>query len=94
MPDESLWELRDIGMKAPIQDQASVSRDDVDYLCDKEYPFLQLVNSDAVFSTETKVEFTKVTINKKVWVIHDYGEAISVSAPHDVKPKGKADGDV
>lgn len=87
MPEESLtaniWDLRKLGVGLP-KNVLTVKNSDVDYICDHYYPFLQLVNSNAIFTEDTSIKFIPSSAG---WIIHDYGEAISASAPHDPKAK-------
>jgi len=79
----SIWTQRSLGIELP-QDIESLTSVDVEYVCDNFYPFLQLINSEAVFSEETSIKFTTTSTG---WVIHDYGDAISTSLPHTTKGK-------
>jgi hypothetical protein len=91
MTEESLssniWNQRDLGVdlsaaKAP----GLVSDADVEYLCDHTYPFIQLVDGNAVFSEGQELNFITTSSG---WVIHDYGEAISVSFLHTLEQQNK-----
>ena len=61
---------------------AKISHAEVDYLCNYIYPFLQLVNPNAVFSDEIEIDFINTSNG---WIIHNYGEAISCSIPHELE---------
>jgi hypothetical protein len=80
----SVWAQRSLGIDLP-KNPDSVAPRDVKHVCDSSYPFIQLINSNAVFAEETPINFITTSDG---WVIHDYGDAISVSAPHDVKDEG------
>lgn len=64
----------------------SASSAEIANLCNSTYPFLQIINSEAVFAEETPVKFITTSTG---WVIHDYGDAISISAPHNLKKSAK-----
>lgn len=61
-----------------------VSDADIEYYCNCYYPFIQLVNASAVFSEELPLVFVTASTG---WIIHDYGEAISVASPHTTQQK-------
>ena len=63
-----------------------VSDIDVEYITDNNYPFIQLINPEAEFGKEFNLRLIN-TANG--WVIHDYGGAVSTSAPHS-KDNGNA----
>ena len=75
--ESNVWTQRSLGIELP-KDFESLTAFDIKYICNNFYPFLQVINSDAVFSEETKVNFVPASTG---WTIHDYGEAISTSAP-------------
>lgn len=78
--DFNVWSERGLGVDtSATQDFDAVSDADVAYCCNYFYPFIQLVNADAVFGEELPLNFVKASTG---WVIHDYGEAISASAPY------------
>lgn len=77
----NVWVQRDLGLDLS-ENLTAVTPTDIEYVCDNVYPFLQVVNGDAVFAEETTVNFIPTTNG---WVIHDYSEAISVAAPHEAK---------
>jgi hypothetical protein len=79
-PISGVWTQRNLGIELP-KNLESVTSSDVEYLCDNSYPFLQVVNSDAVFTEETSIDLITASTG---WIIHDYGAAISVSASHDM----------
>lgn len=66
------------------RDLGAVSEADIEYCCNHSYPFLQLVNNNAAFGEELSLNFVTTSTG---WVIHDYGDAISVSAPHPTEQK-------
>ncbi len=79
----NIWSQRDLGVDLSTAEVSGLaSNGNVEYICDHSYPFIQLVDSNAVFSEGQTLNFL-TTPNG--WVIHDYGEAISVSAPHTAK---------
>lgn len=81
--EENIWSDRDLG-KAAVQPADSVSSNVIDYFCDINCPFIQLVNSNAEFKEEVQLNFIKTPHD---WVIHDYGDAISVAASHTKNKK-------
>ena len=81
----NIWTQRSLGISLPKNLESELHAN-VEYLCNNLYPFLQLVNVNAVFTEETMVNFIPASTG---WIIHDYGEAISTSAVHGVKPKKK-----
>ena len=94
MPEESflnaVWKQRELGLSltsANLYARPS-THDDVEYLCDNVYPFLQLVNTAASFGTTVTLNLLTATTG---WIIHDYGDAISTSAPHDIPVKKSED---
>jgi hypothetical protein len=86
----NIWSERDLGVDTTADlDFDAVSEADVEYCCNYFYPFIQLVNTDAVFSTELPLTFVQASTG---WVIHDYGEAISASAPYSAKQQKTSSG--
>jgi hypothetical protein len=84
MTEESLssniWSQRDLGVDlSGAQPVESASDADIEYVCNHSYPFMQIVDSDAVFAEGQELNFITTPSG---WVVHDYGEAISVSIPH------------
>lgn len=75
-----VWAQRSLGIELP-KNIKSALHNDVKYLCNNVYPFIQVVNTDAVFTDETTLTFIPIANG---WIIHDYGEAISAAAPHDI----------
>lgn len=77
----NIWNDRELGVDASTaQLLAEVSEADIEYVCNYKYPFLQLINANAVFYEELPLKFVTASTG---WVIHDYGEAISIAVPHD-----------
>jgi len=80
-----VWNERGLGVDTIMSSAYnSVSASDNQNLCDNVYPFMQLINSNAVFFDNQKIEFIKLSNG---WTVHDYGQALSVAAPHDVSQK-------
>jgi hypothetical protein len=75
----NIWNQRKLGIDLP-QDLTSVNAENIAYICDKNYPFIQVINPDAIFSEENKTIFVGDGI-------HDYGDAISASFPHNKTTK-------
>ena len=89
MAEESLsfnvWSERDLGVDTfAAKNFDSVSGADIEYYSNFSYPFVQLVNANTVFGEELPLNFITASTG---WVIHDYGEAISASAPYSVDMK-------
>jgi hypothetical protein len=84
----SVWNERSLGVKIDASITDLVSDEDVEYYCNYNYPFLQIVNSAAVFDEELTLHFTTLSTG---WVAHDYGVAMSVSSPHDSLQPGTLD---
>lgn len=79
---ESIWGQRELGVDTLREAmRKKVSHHELEYLFDNVYPFLQLVSSDADFNGVFEPQFHKASTG---WIVHDYGDAVSVSAPHDV----------
>lgn len=77
---DNVWAQRSLGVDL-TKKLKSTSHGDIEYICSRVYPFIQLVNSEAEFSEETSVSFYDLPNN---WVIHDYDNAISASAPYNI----------
>ncbi len=72
----SLWEERLLGNDlGEIDWDRPVSHEDVNYLL-RLYPFVQMINSEAVWEETVIPQFSKAPCG---WLIHDYGQAMSVS---------------
>lgn len=80
----SIWDQRSLGIFSPDNILDSVSDEDIGYICNYIYPFLQIINTNSTFGEEQMVN---CVIASTGWVIHDYGEAMSVSAPHALKAR-------
>jgi hypothetical protein len=79
----NVWSQRDLGVDlSAAKIFETISDADLEYVCNNNYPFLQLINTNAIFGEESPVKFITASTG---WVIHDYGEAISVSAPHSLR---------
>jgi len=80
-----VWNERGLGVDTIMASAYnSVSANDNQNLCDNIYPFVQLINSNAVFFDNQEIKFIKLPNG---WTIHDYGQALSVAAPHNDKQK-------
>lgn len=76
-----VWNERGLGVDTIMASAYdSVSADDNQNLCDNIYPFIQLINSNAVFFDSQEIKFIKLPNG---WIVHDYGQALSVAAPHN-----------
>lgn len=83
---ENVWKKREVGLEVARAVSRPVSHDDLVYLSNHIYPFIQLVNTNPTYSGEMNVKFITASTG---WVIHDYGDAISTSIPHDLKKATK-----
>lgn len=80
-----VWNERGLGVDTIMSSAYnSVSVNDNQNLCDNVYPFMQLINSNAVFFDNQKIEFIELSNG---WIVHDYGQALSVASPHDISQK-------
>jgi hypothetical protein len=78
----AIWAQRKLGIDLP-NNMEDISPANIDYVCDNSFPFLQIINSDAVSYEEGTINFVTTSTG---WTIHDYGEAISLSARQGGKP--------
>lgn len=83
---ENIWKKRELGIDLPKSLWRPVTKDDLVYVSNHIYPFIQLVNSNPSYTGGMKVKFITASTG---WVIHDYGDAISTSHPHTYKIKQK-----
>jgi hypothetical protein len=74
----SLWGRREAGIKLPADANLgrSVTRDDIEYLCNYHYPYLQIMNTEADFDEPVMPEFF---ILSSGWILMDYGDAMCSS---------------
>jgi hypothetical protein len=73
---KTLWDKRDSGLKLPAIDLfRNITPENIQYLLSL-YPFLQIVNTEAMFIGEVTPKFIQA---KSGWIIHDYNEAMSSS---------------
>jgi hypothetical protein len=75
----NIWNQRKLGIDLH-QDLGAVTTENITYICEKNYPFIQIINPDAIFSEENKTNFLGAGI-------HDYGDAISAAFPHNKTTK-------
>lgn len=75
----SIWSRREAGISLPTEADLfrRVTKEDVEYLNNYRYPFLQVMNTDAEFSEEA-VEPNFIFLSNG-WVIFDYKDAMSSS---------------
>jgi|GEM_PF-2987130 len=80
---ENVWSRREVGIKLPIDTDflRPITPEDLEYLYNHSYPFLQIVNVAATFDGEIYPNF--VTLPNG-WVLFDYGDAMctAYSAKH------------
>ncbi len=79
----NIWSKRDLGFDLPL-DLTTFTPEDINYLRENNYPFLQIANANAKFDKIITVNL--ITLNNG-WVVHDYGYAISISMPHNFESK-------
>lgn len=75
-----VWTRRELGLELSENTQV-VTHDSIEYLCNYVFPFFQLID----ISSPSKSKGYPVKLIKALtgWIIHDYGDAISTSAPHN-----------
>ena len=84
----NIWNDRDLGISnSTTQGFGLISDADIEYCCNCLYSFVQLVNANAVFGEELPLNFITTSTG---WLIHDYGDAISVSYTHQAEQKKSA----
>lgn len=72
-----IWGERDTGMDMPAIDlNLPITHDDVLYLLNHRFPYLQLISSNPAWEETIVPRFLKA---RSGWIIHDYGQAMSVS---------------
>ena len=74
----SIWSRREAGIKLPTDSvlERPVSHDDIEYLCNYHYPYLQVMNTEADFTEEVLPKFLKLANG---WVLLDYEDAMCSS---------------
>lgn len=80
----NVWETRGRGLAVKPDVFRPVTHDDIEYICNHVYPFIQLLKTGDPINIQS-AKFVKTSVG---WVIHDYGDAVTTSAPH-----GKTDDD-
>lgn len=86
----NIWNERDLGIDTTkAQSFDSVSDSDIEYYCNFSYPYIQLINTNAVFAENMSLNFIQASTG---WVICDYGEAISTALPHSLEQKKNISG--
>lgn len=89
---ENVWGQREAGIDIDDIDKNGfrpITHQDVQILLQK-YPFLQMVNSEALFENYEKPKFITA---KNGWVIHDYDDALSSSPGEFLYGKGEKEED-
>lgn len=80
-----VWNERGLGVDTIMANAYnSVSTDDNQNLCDNIYPFIQLINSNAIFFDNEEIKFIQLPGG---WTVHDYGQALSIVTPHNDNQK-------
>lgn len=71
----SIWSRREAGIRLPTDSSVvrPITRDDIEYLCNYNYPYLQIMNSDANFTEEVLPKFLALPNG---WVLLDYEDAM------------------
>ena len=76
----NVWSQREHGLELhELNALGAIGKNDVKYICDHVFPFVQILNGEVNVGNISAVKF--VTTNY-AWDVHDYGEALSVAAPH------------
>jgi len=70
------------GMAAAEVLVAPYTTEDVQYVCNNMYPFIQLANADITDNDLKNLKFTKIFDKNSGWTIFDYGPLMSTAAPH------------
>jgi hypothetical protein len=80
---KTIWGQRELGLILPFTPAWSpeIMQSSLEYIRKYNYPFLQIINSEAVFTARPKVNFFSMDDG---WVIFDYGDAMSVAASHGI----------
>lgn len=75
---EGIWRRRELGIHLPtdVDFLRPITHADIEYLCNNQYPFLQVMNTAADFESEVFPEFVGLPNG---WVIFDYQDAMSTS---------------
>jgi len=74
---KNLWGKRAGGLNLPVEEIfSSVTPENIAYLLNFLFPFIQIVSTSAAFAGEAGLRFITA---KSGWIIHDYGEAMSTS---------------
>lgn len=75
---ESIWRRREVGIKLPtdVDYLRAIRHEDIEYLLNQRYPFLQIMNTEAVFDEEIFPTFSTLPNN---WVVFDYRDAMCAS---------------
>lgn len=74
----SIWNRREAGIKLPIDIDLTrpISHDDVEYVCNYSYPYLQIINVEATLSSDVAPKFNALPNG---WVVYDYDQALCTS---------------
>jgi|WetSurMetagenome_2_1015567.scaffolds.fasta_scaffold222350_1 hypothetical protein len=79
---KTIWGQRELGVRLPLAPcwRLDTLEQNLEYLKNNLFPFLQLINTTVNFSINNEVKLLRATNG---WVIHDYGDAISSCAPNE-----------
>jgi len=72
----SIWSRREAGISLPADMAKPITRENIEYLCNYNYPYLQIMNSEANFSEEVLPTFFELPNG---WVLFDYENAMCSS---------------
>jgi|GEM_PF-2930996 len=80
----NVWVQRNLGVDL-AQNLTSVTPGAIDHLCNRVYPYLQVVSSYSTLSDELSIKF--IPVGNTGCVIFDYGDALSTSASYGTNAK-------
>jgi hypothetical protein len=65
------------------------THDDIEYICNYRYPYLQLANSEAHLTKDRTLQFLLLPNH---WVIYDYGDMLCTAVSHFYREKTEEEG--
>jgi hypothetical protein len=94
---QNIWERRSLEIKLPVDSFLGrpFTHEDIDYLVNRQYPFLQIINTVTDYHNTSTPAFITLANG---WVIFDYGDAMSSSCStkknfHQTKQGATTDGE-
>jgi hypothetical protein len=81
---KTIWGQRELNLDFLVMPQwlpETLSKN-LEYISNTTYPFLQIINTSSIYSRVVNVKFYHTSSG---WIIHDYGDAMSSSPPHEVE---------